>query len=234
MLAEQRIAGILPHGRAMRSQAIVAAVLRRHRDRDHLALKFREAGVAQHQVVVHRGERFQLRHVEGVGKQHVRHETEFLLAFLEIGSHRRRQLRPFEIERDDRRIVGRRPDASWQDRACLTVPLRQRLCPLLWCAAQADRSLAWRQRHAAVLTAALLTCCNLSGIFHLGLGHFQSFEFPSVRQKTTLFRVAAIRPAGQHFVFTFRELNAARATLSTPVTDASPNGVLLSTFPGRR
>jgi hypothetical protein len=46
--------------------------------------------------------------------------------------------------------------------------------------------------------------------------------------------MATIRLGEQHFVFPFRELNAVRATLSTPVTDASPNGVLLSTFLGRR
>jgi hypothetical protein len=46
--------------------------------------------------------------------------------------------------------------------------------------------------------------------------------------------MAAIRPARAHFVFPFRELNASRAPRRTPVTDASPNGVLLSTFPGRR
>ena len=69
-------------------QAIEAAVVRRHRDRDHLALELAQARRRQHQVVIHRDEGFELRHVEGIGLQHVRHEAELLLAFGEIGRHR--------------------------------------------------------------------------------------------------------------------------------------------------
>src|SRR5262249_49931026 len=75
----------------------------------------------------------------------------------------------------------------------------------------------------------------------LGFGISRPLNFLVLGRKTTLFRIAAIRPRGQHFVCSFRELNADLGTcihscalLCTPVTDESHNGVLLSTFSGRR
>ena len=85
--AQRRIARQRAHRGAMRHQAVVAAVLRRHRDRDHLALELGQAGRRQHQVVVHGDEGFELGVVEGVGLQHVGHEAELLLALGEIGLH---------------------------------------------------------------------------------------------------------------------------------------------------
>jgi hypothetical protein len=41
--AKHRIAGILPDRRAMRHETIITTVLRRHRDRDHLALGLAKA-----------------------------------------------------------------------------------------------------------------------------------------------------------------------------------------------
>jgi hypothetical protein len=95
------------------------------------------------------------------------------------------------------------------------------------------RSIGWFFATAA-LTAVLADLLdNLSGDL-LELGISRPLNFRVLGRKTTLFRKAAIRPGKQHFVFPFRELNAAYALLCTPVTDASPNGVLLSTFSGRR
>ncbi len=95
--AERRIAGELAHGGAMGDQAIIAAVMRRHRDRDHLAFELAQARRRQHQIVVHGDKGGELGHVEGVGLEHVRHEAELFLAFGEIGRHvgrkrRRRKL----------------------------------------------------------------------------------------------------------------------------------------------
>ncbi len=84
-LAQHRIAGELAHGRAMRSQAVIAAVHAGDRDRDHLALELRQARRRQHQVVVERRESGELGVVMGVSSEHVRHEAELLCAFVEIG-----------------------------------------------------------------------------------------------------------------------------------------------------
>ncbi len=64
---KRRVAGKLAHRRAMGGQAIVAMVDRGDGDRDHLALQLRQAGLAQHQIIVHVGEGAQLLLVEGVG-----------------------------------------------------------------------------------------------------------------------------------------------------------------------
>ena len=73
----------------MRDQTIIAVVLRRHRDRDHLAFEFAQAGRRQHQIVVHGDEGGELRHVEGIGLEHVGHEAQLFLALGEIGRHLR-------------------------------------------------------------------------------------------------------------------------------------------------
>src|SRR6185295_3801667 len=51
MFAEEGIARVLPDGGAMGGEAVVAAVLRRYRYRNHLALELRETGLPEHQVV---------------------------------------------------------------------------------------------------------------------------------------------------------------------------------------
>ena len=105
--AQRRIAGQRAHRGAMRHQAVVAAVHRRHRDRDHLALELGQARRRQHQVVVHADEGFELGVVEGVGRQHVGHEAELLLALGEIGLHRRRKLAALQRKRGDLAVVLR-------------------------------------------------------------------------------------------------------------------------------
>ena len=56
----------------------------------------RQAAIAQHQVVIHGGAKASsLDIVEGISCQHVRKEAEFVLAFLEVSGHRRRNSVPF-------------------------------------------------------------------------------------------------------------------------------------------
>ena len=71
----------------MGDQAVVAAIVRRHRDRDHLALELAQARGRQHQIVVHGDEGRKLRHVECIGLEYVRNEPELLLALAEVGGH---------------------------------------------------------------------------------------------------------------------------------------------------
>src|SRR4029077_15338819 len=54
-----------------------------------------------------------------------------------------------------------------------------------------------------------------------------------IRRQSTMFWQAAIRCAGQHFIYRFRELRTVHATFCTPVANASPNGALLSTGPAQ-
>src|ERR1700749_1166912 len=69
----------------------------------------------------------------------------------------------------------------------------------------------------AALAAVL---ADLSGNLSF-FGISRPLNFRVFGRKTTLFQIAAIRPGGQHFVFPFRELNAAPYTplyfLCTPV-----------------
>src|SRR5215475_13655200 len=90
---------------AVRRQAVVAAVHLRHRDRDHLALELGKAGGRDHEIVVHGDERLELAHVERVGAQHVGHEAELLLAFLEVGCHGIARCRVLEAERRDAAVI---------------------------------------------------------------------------------------------------------------------------------
>ena len=172
LLAEQRLAGILPHGGAVRGQTVVAAVVRRHRDGDHLALELGEAARAQHQVVVHGGEGFQLHGVEGVGHQHVRDEAELVLAFLEIGGHRRRQLGRPEIERDRRCVVGRVSHRRSGFAACSRAAERRRSCRALAALDRLQRGLA--------LIAFLVACLVASFARSVRLRHVGAplFRFP--------------------------------------------------------
>src|SRR5262245_31498251 len=68
----------------------------------------------------------------------------------------------------------------------------------------------------------------LADLLALGISH-PLIEVPHL--KSTMFWQLAIRLAGQHFIYRFRELRAEHATFCTPVTGASPNGGLLSTGP---
>ena len=123
--AERRIAGQLAHGGAVGDQTIIAAVMRRDRDRDHLAFELAQARRRQHQIVVHGDKGRELRHVEGVGLEHVRHEAELFLAFGEIGRHVGRKRRRRQFQRGDRGVVARRRAGARP--LCRT----RRLC---WCA----------------------------------------------------------------------------------------------------
>ena len=91
----------------MRDQAIVAVVLRGHRDCNHFSLELGKARWTEHQVVVHGDESLKLRHVERVSLQYIGNETKLLLAFLEIGSHGRTKLGRSQIERDNMPMVVR-------------------------------------------------------------------------------------------------------------------------------
>src|SRR5215472_7775957 len=104
-LAQHRVLAQSAHRGAVRRQAVVAAVHRRHRDRDHLALELGKAGGREHEIVVHGDERLELAHVERVSAQHVGHEAELLLAFLEVGCHGIARRRLLEAERRDEDVV---------------------------------------------------------------------------------------------------------------------------------
>ena len=189
LLAEQRIAGILPHRGAVRGEAVVAAVLRRHRDRDHLALELGKPALAQHQVVVHGDEGFELRHVEGIGQQHVGHEAEFVLAFLEIGGHGGRELRRRQIERDHRRVVGRRRGGFERDRLSRVAGL------------PADARLPMACSGRFVLAALPAALSDLLGLVHLPR------PVPVLAlHKITSFCGCAIRPCGAILLFYFMAL----------------------------
>ena len=82
--AERRIAGHLADGLAMGGQAVETAIRGRYDDRDHLALQLAEAGVGQHQVVVHADEGAQFGLVEAVRGEHVRQEADLLVAEVEV------------------------------------------------------------------------------------------------------------------------------------------------------
>src|SRR6185295_8836410 len=56
LTVKSSIARVLPDGGAMGGEAVVAAVLRRYRYRNNLALELRETGLTEHQVVVHGNE----------------------------------------------------------------------------------------------------------------------------------------------------------------------------------
>ena len=100
-LAEHRIARELADGRAVGGEAVVAAVLARHHDGDHLALELRQPRGREHEIVVERREGLELGVVVRIGAQHVRHEADLLVAFREIGLHLPGQLALGEGERRD-------------------------------------------------------------------------------------------------------------------------------------
>ena len=79
--AKLGIARNLANRRAMGHQAVVAAVGGRHDDRHHLPLQLRQAGVGQHDLVIHRHEVAQPLGPEAVGVEHVRHEPQLFHAF---------------------------------------------------------------------------------------------------------------------------------------------------------
>ena len=106
--AKRRIAGQRTHRCAMRDQAIVAAIVRGHRDRDHLALELAQARRRKHQIVVHGDEGIELRAIERIGLQDIRNEAELLVAFCEVGFHRLAERRRRKVERDVARIVAGR------------------------------------------------------------------------------------------------------------------------------
>src|SRR3954467_927534 len=89
----------------MRGEAIIAAVLGRHRDCDHLALQLGQPRGREHQVIVEGCERFELGVVERIGEQHVRYEAELLFAFIEVGLHRGRERARRQIERHHTRVI---------------------------------------------------------------------------------------------------------------------------------
>jgi hypothetical protein len=98
----------LPHRGAVGDQAVVAAVVRRYRDRDHLALELAQARRRQHQVVVHGDEGRELGHVKTIGLEHIGDEVELFLAFGEIGRHLGRQRCRLQRQRRDLGIVAGR------------------------------------------------------------------------------------------------------------------------------
>jgi hypothetical protein len=70
--------------------------------RDHLAFELGQAAVAQHQIVDHVDECFQLVGVEGIRLQYVGHESQLFHAFVKIALQLGRKLgRLSEIERRD-------------------------------------------------------------------------------------------------------------------------------------
>jgi hypothetical protein len=178
--------------------------LRRHHDSNHLAFELGKPGVAQHQVVVHGDKSFELRHVEGVSDEHVRHETEFVLAFLETGLSG----------------IGFAPglfEIAFAAGLADNVFAGGALPPLMAC------NTGWSLSGFAIaaLPAALAVL--------LAFGISRPLISSPIHRQSTMFWQAAIRSAGQHFIYRFRELRAAHATFCTPVADASPNGGLLST-----
>jgi len=72
----------------VRDDAVVAPVLRRDDDGDHLPLELGKLRFAEHQLVVELGETAQLPFVEGVGEEDVRDEPELLATLVEIGRDR--------------------------------------------------------------------------------------------------------------------------------------------------
>jgi hypothetical protein len=104
--AEHWIGGEMPYRRAMRDQAIIASVLRRHCDRDHLALELGQARWSEHQIIVQCDESFEFAQIEGVSLEHVRHETELVVAQLKIRRHRRIELRLGQRQGDHSHVVG--------------------------------------------------------------------------------------------------------------------------------
>ena len=80
----------LAHRIAVSSDAIEAAVLRRHRRGDHFDFELGQVGRVLHQLLPIIHDCLQLSVVEGEGLEHVRHETELFIAFLEVGGHLRR------------------------------------------------------------------------------------------------------------------------------------------------
>ena len=149
--AEHRIAGQLAHGGAVGDQTIIAAVLRRDRDRDHFALELAQARRRQHQIVVHGDEGRELAHVEGVGLEHVGHEAELFLAFGEIGGHLGGQRCRRKLKRGDHRVVGRcRAEVrAWRWRASSWL----RCCAWPWCVTSIGAGLPWRR--SVIISGAL-------------------------------------------------------------------------------
>ena len=66
-LAEDRIAGILPHGGTVSRDAIIAVIAARNDHGDHLALELGEARGCQHQIVIETGKERELGVVMGIG-----------------------------------------------------------------------------------------------------------------------------------------------------------------------
>ena len=69
-------------------------------------------GRAEHQVVIDGDKGFELRHVEGIGLEHIRYEAEPFPAFAEIGRHRFRRALPPAATARSRRYRRPRPRPS--------------------------------------------------------------------------------------------------------------------------
>ena len=84
LLPEHWVAGELADRRAMRDEAVVAVVFRRHHHGDHLPLKLTEGRIRQHEIVVESDEGTELLRIERVGLKDIRNEAELLPALPKV------------------------------------------------------------------------------------------------------------------------------------------------------